>query len=97
MQSEKMDYSLAILLMPHNYFKWKLKIMHQLRCRGFYWITMATEVEPTSTFDKKMYFNHMDEAYTLLCVSMSLELMFHIESCTTPYEIWEKLEDIFGK
>jgi hypothetical protein len=26
-----------------------------------------------------------------------LELLFHIEACTTPDEIWTKLEDLFGK
>jgi hypothetical protein len=28
---------------------------------------------------------------------MSPELLFHIEACTTPDEIWTKLEDLFGK
>jgi hypothetical protein len=58
---------------------------------------MAIEVEPTFEFEKNRYLNHMDEAYNLLCVSMSLNLLFHIESCTTPNEIWTKLEDLFGK
>jgi hypothetical protein len=39
----------------------------------------------------------MDEAYDLIFISMSSELMFHIESCTTLDEIWTKLEDLFGK
>jgi hypothetical protein len=39
----------------------------------------------------------MDEAYDLLYVSMSLELLFHIEACTTSDKIWTKLEDLFGK
>jgi len=58
---------------------------------------MATEVEPTSAIDKKNYVNHMDEAYDLICMSMSPDILFHIEACTTPYEIWTKLEDLFGK
>jgi hypothetical protein len=58
---------------------------------------MATEVEPTSTIKKNRYLNHMDEAYDLICMSMSPELLFHIEACTTPDEIWTKLEDLFGK
>jgi hypothetical protein len=28
---------------------------------------------------------------------MSPELLFHIESCTRPDEIWTKLENLFGK
>jgi hypothetical protein len=39
----------------------------------------------------------MDEAYNLIFLSMSLELLFHIEACTTLDDIWEKLEDLFGK
>jgi hypothetical protein len=97
MQSEKMDYSLAILLTPHNYFKWKLKILHQLRCRVLYQITMAIEIEPTSTIEKNRYLNCIDEEYNLLCMSMSHELLFYIEACTTLDEIWTKLEDLFGK
>jgi hypothetical protein len=97
MQSERMDFPLTILLTPHNYFEWKLKILHQLRCRGLYRIKMATEVEPTSIINKNGYLNHMDEAYDLICVLISLKLLFHIEACTTLDEIWTKLEDLFGK
>jgi hypothetical protein len=58
---------------------------------------MATEVETTYDIKKNMYLDRMDEAYDLLCVFMSPELMFHIEACTTLDDIWTKLEDIFGK
>jgi hypothetical protein len=92
-----MEFFPEIVLMPHNYFKWKLKIIHHLRCRGLYQIKMATEVEPTSTIDKNRYLNCMDEAYGLICMSMSLDILFHIEACTTPDEIWTKLEDLLGK
>jgi hypothetical protein len=58
---------------------------------------MDIEVDPTSVINKNRYLNRMNEDYGLLCVSMSPKFMFHIESCTTPDEIWTKLEDIFGK
>ena len=58
---------------------------------------MAIEVEPTSTIQKKKYLNHMDEAYNLIYMSMSPKILFHIESCTKPNEIWTKLNDLFGK
>jgi hypothetical protein len=92
-----MDFSPTILLMPHNYFEWKLKILHQLKCNGLYQITMAIEVNPNYAIKKNRHLNHMDEAYNLFCVSMSLKLMFHIESFTTPDAIWTNLEDLFGK
>ena len=38
-----------------------------------------------------------DEAYGLLCLSISRDLLFHIDGLTSPNEVWEKLVDIFGK
>jgi hypothetical protein len=58
---------------------------------------MAIEVERTPTIKKNRYLNCMDEAYDLICMSVSLEVLFHIEVCTTPNEIWTKFEDIVGK
>ena len=39
----------------------------------------------------------MDEAYGLLFLSISRELSFHLDSLTSPKEVWEKLESLFGK
>jgi hypothetical protein len=58
---------------------------------------MATKVEPKSSIENNKYLNRMDEAYDLICMSISIELLFHIDTCTTPYEIWTKLEHLFGK
>jgi hypothetical protein len=58
---------------------------------------MATEVDPTSVVEIKRYLNYMDEVYDHICVSMSLKILFHVETCTTPNEIWTKLESLFGK
>ena len=69
----------------------------QLRSKGLYRVTMGTEVEPKSTVEKAKYFNRLDEAYGLLCLSISRELLFHIDSLTTPNEVWVKLESLFGK
>ena len=38
-----------------------------------------------------------DEAYGLLCLSISRDLLFHLDGLTSPNEVWEKLADIFGK
>ena len=38
-----------------------------------------------------------NKAYGLLCLSISRDLLFHLDSLTSPNEVWEKLEDIFGK
>ena len=69
----------------------------QLRSKGLFRVTMGTEVEPNSIVEKANYFNKLDEAYGLLCLSVSRELLFHLDSLTSPKEVWEKLESLFGK
>lgn len=39
----------------------------------------------------------MDEAYGLPCLSISLNFLFHVESFSTPNEVWTKLDGLFGK
>jgi hypothetical protein len=58
---------------------------------------MAIETEPTSAIEKSKFLNCMDEEFDLIFMSMSPELLFHIESCATPNEIWTTLEGLFGK
>ena len=58
---------------------------------------MATEVEPNVAAEKIKWHNKRDEAYGLLCLSISRDLLFHLNGLTSPNEVWEKIEDIFGK
>ena len=37
-----------------------------------------------------------DETYHLLCLSISRDLLIHIDSLTSPNEVWENIEYIFG-
>ena len=69
----------------------------QLRAKGLFKVTMGTKVEPNFVVEKAKYFNKLDEAYGLLCLSISRELLFHIDILTTPNEVWVKLETLFGK
>ena len=69
----------------------------QLRSKGLYKVTMGTEVEPNSAIEKSKYFNRLDETFGLLCLSISRELLFHVDSLTTPNEVWCKIESLFGK
>ncbi len=92
-----MEFPQSAILTPYNYFEWKPKIQLHLRIRGLFRITMETEVEPTSAIEKSRYFNRMDEAFSILCLSISPELLFHVESCSTPNEVWKILERLFGK
>ena len=69
----------------------------QLSSKGLYMVTMGTEVEPNSTLENSKYFNRLNEAFGLLCLRISRELLFHVNSLTTPNEVWKKLESLFGK
>ena len=68
-----------------------------MRDKCLYRVTMATEVEPNASLEKIKWHNRRDEAYGILCLSISRDLLFHLDSLTYPNEVWEKLEDIFGK
>ena len=64
-----------------------IEMVIQLRAKGLYRVTMGTEVEPNSAVEKAKYFNRLDEKFGLLCLSISRELLFHIDSLTTPNEV----------
>ena len=68
----------------------------QLRAKGLHKVTMGTEVEPNSVVEKSKYFNRLDEAFVFFCLSISRELLFHVDSLTTPNEVWTKLETLFA-
>jgi hypothetical protein len=53
--------SLVIILMPYNYFEWKLKAEFQLKRKGLYNLTMAIETKPTSALEKTRWVNRKDE------------------------------------
>ena len=59
----------------------------QLRSKGLYRVTMGIEVEVNSAIEKSKYFNRLDEAYGLPCLSILRKLLFHIDSLTTPNEV----------
>ena len=58
---------------------------------------MGTKVEPNSAVEKSEYINRLYEAFGFLCLSISREILFHVDSLKTPNEFWVKLESIFGK
>ena len=68
-----------------------------LREKGLYRVTMETEIDPNASIEKTKWHNRSNEAYGLLCLSISRDLLFHLDSLTSPNEVWEKLEYLFGK
>jgi hypothetical protein len=86
-----------VFLTPLKYFEWKADITLALRRKGLYRITMGTEVVPTNVVEKEKYLNQMDEAFGLICLSISREFMFHVDPASSPNGVWIKLEYLFGK
>ena len=58
---------------------------------------MALEIEPNEVVEKEKWHNRKDEAYGFLCLSLSPELIFHLDGLTSPNEVWIKLESLFRK
>ena len=57
---------------------------------------MVTEAEPNVAAEKIKWHNRRDEAYGILCLSILRDLLFHIDGLTSPNEVWENIETIFG-
>ena len=62
------------------------------RVKGLYRVTMETKAEPNAAAEKIKWQNRRDEAYGLLCLTISRDLLFHLNGLTSPNEVWEKLE-----
>ena len=58
---------------------------------------MATKANPNAAAEKIKWHKKMDEAYGILCLIISRDLLFHLDGLTLPNEVWEKIETLFGK
>ena len=92
-----MDQSEKITLTPFNFFEWKAEMEILLREKGLYRVTMEIEVDPNAALDKIKWHKMRDEAYGLLCLSISRDLLFHLAGLTSPNEVWERILEVFGK
>ena len=86
-----MDQSQKIILTPFNLFEWKDEMEILLREKGIYRVTMESEADPNAVVEKIKWHNRRDEAYGFLCLSISRDLLFHLDGLTSPNEVWEKL------
>ena len=90
------------ILTPFNYFEWKAEMEIFLREKGLYRVTMEIEAEPNAAVEKIKWHNQRDEAYGLLCLSISRDLLFHLDGLTSPDQVspdqvWEEISELFGK
>jgi hypothetical protein len=58
---------------------------------------MRTEKELTAVAENIKYFNKLDEAIGMICLSISRDLLFHVSRDTTPDVVWTTLEGLFSK
>ena len=62
-----------------------------LREKCLYKFTMETEENPNEAGEKIKWHNKRDEAYGILCLSISRDLLFHLDSLTSPNEVLENI------
>ena len=67
-----------------------------MRSKGLFRVAMENEVDPNTALEKIKWHNKRDEAYGLLCLSISRDLVFRVNGLTSPNEVWEKLQTLFG-
>ena len=89
-----MDSSSAMILTPFNYHKWKDKIGSLLRGKGLYRVTLALENDPNDVIEKGKWHCRLDEAYGLIFLSISPDILFHLDILTTPNQVWTQLESL---
>jgi hypothetical protein len=68
-----------------------------LRSKGLYQITLGKEKEPTDVDNKSKWDNRTEEARGLIKMSISLDLMYHLQDIDDPKESWNTIESVFGK
>ena len=83
-----MDSPSSIIITPFNYHKWKAKISILLRSRGLYIVTLALENDPNAVIKKAKWHNRLDEAYGLIFLSISADILFNLDFLTTQNQVW---------
>ena len=56
---------------------------------------MEIEAERVHYVDKEKYWNRLDEAYGCLCLSISQDILFHINGLNTPKKVWYNIASLF--
>ena len=67
-----------------------------MRSKGIFRAAMEIDVDPNAVAENIMWHNRRDEGYCLLCLSISRDLLFHLDGLTSPNHVWEKFKNLFG-
>jgi hypothetical protein len=68
-----------------------------LRSKGLYWSTLAKEIESIDYENKFKWVNKNGKTHGLIGMSISPDLIFHLQGIDDPNDAWTKLETVFGK
>ena len=91
-----MENTNIFLLTSSNYFQWKSHMEDLLRSKGFYRITLGTELSPDDDEKQAKWETKNDQARGLIGMSISPNLRFHLDGEDSPVKAWEKLNKNFG-
>ena len=69
---------------------------HSIAQKGLYRVTLGLENEPNAVIEKSKWSNRLDEAYGLLFLSISLDLLFHLYGFIASNQVCTKIESLFG-
>ena len=83
-------------LTSFNYHQWE-DMEGLLRTKNLLRLIEEIEAEPILNHDKEKYWNRLDEAYGLLFLSISRDIIFHIKGLKNPKEIWYNIAPLFDK
>ena len=67
-----------------------------MRIKCLFRVTMEIEAEPNVVAYNIKWHNRRDESYGLLCLSIYKDILFHLDGLTSPNEVWEKIQTLFG-
>ena len=67
------------------------------RSKGCYRVTMENIDDPNAASKNIKWHNRRDEVYGILCLSISKDLIFHLDRLSSPDEVWENIQALFGK
>ena len=62
-----------------------------LHNKSLYKVTMGKEVKPLIVIENSKYLNKLDEAFGFMCIHISREFLFHLDSLKTPREVWKSI------
>ena len=62
-----------------------------LHDKSLYKVTMGKEVKPLIVIENSKYLNKLDEAFGFMCIHISREFLFHLDSLKTPREVWKSI------